>query len=595
MSSVAAVLNTAGPPETDGVTRALAAAPHRGIDVSVAVIGSCALGVSTSRPGDGGLAVDGELAVALAGTVDNIDELLAESAANDARVSPSEPAQVLLDAWRTVGEDLPRRLRGAYAVVVSDGRRLWCFRDHLGLGSLFVRHRPPVFWVASETKQVLAAAEVDPQPDLDVLETMFYGAETDRTGTALAGAERVPKSTLLRVSKGGSVSSRYWEPERLLETGLYRSDEIPERFDALMRRAVNRVLHGDEVLALSGGIDSPTLAAFAAEAHRSRFQTRLMALSQVFPDFPSCDERRWIELVASELGIDVHTYQPQPRERSLAELPQLVQLFDGPWSGAWAPGMDVERYRRIKAMGRTGMLTGEFAEYVMDFRRHLLGHLVVHGRLRAALQQMRHQYSRGSTFASLARQLVAAILPGPAIAAYRRRNPRFPPTDWIEFSRIVRAFRSEVVRPRERWRRQQLAAFVGPGITLEAYQTYQEAWGVHVRNPWGDIDLWEFFLAMPAEQKFPDARSKPLVRDAMRGRVPDAVLDRRDKTLLDEFVIAGFDYPSLRRWLRDEEFRMPGVDYAALWRHLEREDLTTFGYLWAKDLAAIHAFLSRWS
>ena len=152
-----------------------------------------------------------------------------------------------------------------------------------------------------------------------------------------------------------------------------------------------------------------------------------------------------------------------------------------------------------------------------------------------------------------------------------------------------------MVNPRHRWRRQQLAAFIGPGITLEAYQTYQEAAGVRVRNPWGDIDLWEFFLSITAEQKFPGAESKPLVRRFMRGRLPDGILGRRDKTVLDEFVIAGFDYPSLRRWLVDPEYRMPGVDYEALRRHLDREDLTTFGYLWAKDLAGIHAFLSRWS
>jgi len=115
-----------------------------------------------------------------------------------------------------------------------------------------------------------------------------------------------------------------------------------------------------------------------------------------------------------------------------------------------------------------------------------------------------------------------------------------------------------------------------------------------VRNPWGDVDLWEYFLSLPAEQKFPVPQSKHLVRQFMRGRLPDRVLDRRDKTVLDEFVKAGLDYRSLRQWLTKTDYRMPGVDYGVLRTHLDREDLSIFGYLWAKDLAGIHAFLSLW-
>jgi hypothetical protein len=36
---------------------------------------------------------------------------------------------------------------------------------------------------------------------------------------------------------------------------------------------------------------------------------------------------------------------------------------------------------------------------------------------------------------------------------------------------------------------------------------------------------------------------------------------------------------------------MPGVDYPALLRAIERRDLGIFDYLWAKDLAGVHAFL----
>jgi asparagine synthase (glutamine-hydrolysing) len=546
------------------------------------------------RLDDSGLAIEDDLVVGFCGTLDNLEEVERRLSGTEGVHAASATAQTVLRAWREFGEATPTFLRGAYSVAVTDGRRLWYFRDHLGLGNLYRRQQGSCHWVASEPKQIVAGMGLRREPDFDVLEAMFYGAEDDATGTAIAGVDRVPKSVLTQTDGLAAQSRRYWEPGRLLETGRFGPLELRERFDTLMTRAIARVLRGDEVLALSGGIDSPTIAAFAAEMYRQQFGRPLIAFSQVFPNYPSCDESPYIEELVRFLGMEPYTYEPEPAERSLQHLPELVDLFDGPWSGAWEPGLDAERYRRLHELGRSTLLTGEWAEFVMDFNRHLLIHLIWNGRYRAAGRQLRAHRRRGTPMASIARQLAGAVMPGRVLGMYRRWRPRFPATDWIEHRRILRAVQSESVSPWERWRRQQLAAFRGPGITLEAYQTYQEAAGVRVRNPWGDIDLWEFFLSIPAEQKFPTVQGKYLVRTLMRGRLPDVILDRRDKTVLDEFVVAGFDYPSLRRWLQQPEYRMAGVDYTALCRHLEAEDLTTFGYLWAKDLAGIHAFLAGW-
>jgi asparagine synthase (glutamine-hydrolysing) len=129
---------------------------------------------------------------------------------------------------------------------------------------------------------------------------------------------------------------------------------------------------------------------------------------------------------------------------------------------------------------------------------------------------------------------------------------------------------------------------------MEADDICQELCGVRRRRPWADVDLWEFFLSLRAEVKFPDTRGKTLVRRLLRGRVPDAILDRRDKTLFDEAVMKRIDYPALRRWLLDPPDRIPGVDYRELKARLENESLEITDFMWAKDLASVHAFLSQW-
>jgi hypothetical protein len=121
----------------------------------------------------------------------------------------------------------------------------------------------------------------------------------------------------------------------------------------------------------------------------------------------------------------------------------------------------------------------------------------------------------------------------------------------------------------------------------------QAVCGVRARRPFADVDLWEFFLSLRADVKFPDTRAKRLLRQLLRGRVPDEILDRTDKTVFDDAVLANVDYATLRRLLVDPEHRIDGVDYETLGERLRGEKLGIVDYIWVTRLAAVHAFLSH--
>jgi asparagine synthase (glutamine-hydrolysing) len=115
-----------------------------------------------------------------------------------------------------------------------------------------------------------------------------------------------------------------------------------------------------------------------------------------------------------------------------------------------------------------------------------------------------------------------------------------------------------------------------------------------VRRPFADVDLWQFFLSLPAETKFPDSGRKTLVRRLLRGRVPDEILDRKDKTYFNDSILKRIDYPMLSKWLERPDVQIPGFDYAQLQGKLKERSLDIADYMWAKDLAMAHAFLSQW-
>jgi hypothetical protein len=167
--------------------------------------------------------------------------------------------------------------------------------------------------------------------------------------------------------------------------------------------------------------------------------------------------------------------------------------------------------------------------------------------------------------------------------------------DWLELSVIQEVnYRRWWRHPRDRWQAEQLAFFVGPGIGPEADAICAAVCGIRARSPWMDVDLTEFFLSLPAEVKFPDYARKSLVRRLLRGKVPNPILERRDKTFFNDWIMDNIDYPTLRKLLINPSHRIKGVNYDVLGEHLNREDLAMAEFKWAFDLAKCHAFLSLW-
>ncbi|CAN5750369.1 lasso peptide isopeptide bond-forming cyclase [soil metagenome] len=565
----------------------LAAAPHRGTEHSILMLGHCALGVAINPTlPRARLARHGDLLCAVVGEIDNSGDVEGVS-------DPADPTAVAVGAFRSHGELFAAALRGTFVVAISDGKRVWCARDHFGFGPLFYRSGPEGFFAASEAKQVIAGAGLKPEPDLEVVEAILFGTYDDDTPSALKGVRRLPKTTVLRAEEGHTSTLRYWDPEAWLETGRYDGKGLQEAFDHFMNLAVGRVLTGSDVVSLSGGIDAPAIAAYAAPIYPSRFGRPLPALSMVFPNSPRVDERRYIEIVTRALGMDLNTYELSGS--GAGDPAYWARLLDGP-TPTLAIAEVKENLERAASLGYRTVLMGDIAEFLFDMNRYVVQHLLQRARFAPAVRHLASQMRVGGTAAGVVRQLAGTMAPRAIQGLYLRRSVRewrrFP--EWVDATRVTIGEASSVVPARQRWRRLQLGAFYGPGLTSEAESICQALCAVRVRRPFADVDLWQFFLSLPAETKFPDSGRKTLVRRLLRGRVPDEILDRTDKTYFNDSILQRVDYPTLSAWLARPEVEIPGFDYAKLGAKLENRSLDIADYMWAKDLAMAHAFLSQW-
>jgi asparagine synthetase B (glutamine-hydrolysing) len=569
----------------------LQAAPARGTNIQLHTVGRCSLGVvTTNGASDASIAAEPGAALALCGRIDNLDEVVARL--NHDGPPPTAPAAIMLAAFRQFGEDVANALRGAFSVVVTDGSFIRAFRDHIGFGVLHYGQHGADVYVATESGQVLAGSGRPREPEPAFLVSLLYDRYEDETLCALKGVRRLPQGTVFRAGPNGVSWSRFWRPDELLETARFTANEVQLHFDALMTQAVSRVLTGQDVVSLSGGIESSAIAAYASPEYRRRWGRKMSALSAVYPRFPSIDERASVELLAAGLGLELHLFVPQ--EGPLDGLREWVKRSGGPAPSSFSRPREL--YLTARELGYRTILNGNYGELATDVGQpDLVAHLIRARRLGAVRALIGAQRARGVPGRSVIRQLVRASVPVGVVDAYehRRRQPSFGP-DWLDRTRIARRAPPQV-RTRGRWRQAQVASFYIPRLQVEADEMEQAATGVQVRWPWADVDLWEFFLRLPAETKYPDLQPRKLfVRRLLRGRVPDAILDQPVKTIYGDAEMQWIDYGFLRQLLRDPKDRIAGVDYARLAQHLDDEDLRARDFWYIRKLATIHLFLEEW-
>ena len=112
MGSISVVLSRLGVPDGAVVERMILASPHRGGRIKIIEHGSATLAVATTEDREdayGG--VDGDIAVALAGRVDNLTDVAHEAGQAGRAPRSRHPADILIAAYRAFGLDFPAHLR----------------------------------------------------------------------------------------------------------------------------------------------------------------------------------------------------------------------------------------------------------------------------------------------------------------------------------------------------------------------------------------------------------------------------------------------------------------------------------------------------
>ena len=265
------------------------------------------------------------------GEIYNYRELRQRLLAAGHRLATSSDTEVLVHLYEEYGPQFVKELRGMFAIALWDETRsqLVLARDAFGIKPLHYRLEADELSFASELK-ALPGGELDieavhaflaynviPSPLTIYRETRKLPAGHVATWTAQRGLEL---ERFARVGADASIEERREDPATL-----------EEELRARLRDSVRAHLAADVPVGvlLSGGVDSATLCAFAAQESSERIKTFSIGFKE-----QSFNELENARLVAKRYGTDHHEFVVEPDAARLP--PAFARMFDEPFADSAA-------------------------------------------------------------------------------------------------------------------------------------------------------------------------------------------------------------------------------------------------------------------
>lgn len=512
--------------------------------------------------------VDGRYVITYNGEIFNHTVLKEEFEANGSPYRTRSDTETVLKMFEKFGDDSVKHLRGMFAFAVWDvpRRRLFLARDRYGVKPLYYSHRSDGSLIfGSEIKAILAALTDRPALNYAALPDFLANHAPCDDQTLFHGIKRVPPGHTLSWHDGRIVLTRYWDLPHGDETIQPGTGSVPERelVDGYLQRfteAVRLHLMSDVPVGvfLSGGIDSAAITATMAKIVSGPVCTFSVAFAE-----REANEFGYARMVAEACRSKHREVLVTPHE-FFAALPRLVWHEDEPI--AHPSSIALYFLSRLASRDVKVVLTGEGSdELLAGYNRYRVTEY--NFQLGAAYDRCIPGCVRRGTRRALNALPLKSRLRQIASRSFLMRSANIDDLYFDNFAVFSRPLQNRLlsvdtkarvagIDPYEAYHAalnrvsgkpllsRLLYADVGTYLheLLMKQDQMSMAASIESRVPFLDHPLTEWVAGLPRGVKLRGLTTKWILREAMKGKLPSAVLNRKKM---------GFPVP-VGRWLRGD-------------------------------------------
>jgi asparagine synthase (glutamine-hydrolysing) len=558
-----------------------------------AVLGHRRLSIlDTSAAGHQPMQRDG-LVVVFNGEIYNFLELRAELAALGEVFRTNSDTEVLLAAYGRWGEECFNRLNGMFAIALLDPirRRLVCARDRFGEKPLLFAAQSGLFAFASEYKALLTLAQVGRQVDdlalMRFLHRPTTGLDDGRATAFPAISQLLPGEMLvLDLDSLDWRVARYWSVERDPALAGIGMDEAAAHFRELLTDSIRLRLRSDVAVGscLSGGLDSGSIICLARKLLGE--DAPYHVFTGRFPG-TKADEWEYARLTAEANGAIVHHTEPDAAG-FLADLPEFAWANELP-VGSASQYAQYRVFHLARQTGVTVLLDGQGADEILGgYEQYFAAYLLslpeserdaekaaIRARYPAGLDSPRQALSKSlplwlrhrlASWGGKGSDLLFGLNPDLAARVAEANAVPPIPEGWPPLSAALA--------------RDSFVAHLP--VLLRYGDRNSMAHSREVRLPFCDHRIAEFALSLDPRLLMGDAQTKRLLRESMKGILPEPVRTRWNKQGFlppqDLWFAQGLIHEA-ERIIEDPSFAASGAWNVSWWRSALRRFRAGEGHL----------------
>jgi asparagine synthase (glutamine-hydrolysing) len=486
---------------------------------------------------------DGRHALVFNGEIYNYEALRAQLQLSADSLRGSSDTEVLLHWLRSKGATDLYSLVGMFAFAFLDANRgtVLLARDGYGIKPLFVARRGKSVAFASDLRVLLELPGVSRRVETTaLLEGLRYGgAPLPARQTVFQDLQALlpGEVALIDAAKPNELIWKRWYRPSERSTYAKTFEEAAKEVRNSFLESVAHHLKSDVRVgcALSGGIDSSAIV--MAMRHILGARAEIHTVSHIASSSAKSEEK-WVDVVNAAAQAIPHKVHPTAEEM-MADLDELIATQSEPF-GTTSIYAQFRVFREAKEQGLTVMLDGQGADELLGgysfFLSYYLIELLRQGRVRAAKAILLSKHLAAKT--SVRDQILLMVRQYLPVSLSDRLGalvgvPGMPP--WVHVPKDTGDYlrrRTEALRRRRRGLKHGLVDAVESQLVgLLRYEDRNSMhFSIESRVPFLSNRFGDLVLSMPPHFIIgPNGQSKYVFREAMRGLVPDRILDRMDK------------------------------------------------------------------
>ena len=478
----------------------------------------------------------------LNGEIFNYIELREELLSFGYKFNSKSDTEIVLAAYDKWGSECLHKFNGMWAFAIYDkvNKTLFCARDRFGVKPFYYYFKNETFIFASEIKAILPALPDGATANINrLLDNIMYSLFDHTTQTMFNDVNQLRPGCFLEINKDFKLTiQQYYDIDKIIYNSNSYKKNV-EIFKELFFDSVRLRLRADVPVGscLSGGLDSSAIVCTCAELLKNHKNVAHHTISSCYnkTEEKKYDEQEYIDIVTSASNTISHKTYPEV-SNFFNNFDQIIYHQDEPVGGLCHEAQ-YNVFKAAKEQGITVMLDGQGADEQLAgyafFHSGIIREHLRHANIIAAIREIYYfgklrvhseTYGYKGLFYFIIKDLLPQKIQRKLIKTFTSREE----FNWLKVpysGTIVEKCRSS--NNFDESTKQSMK--YGLVMLLHYEDRNSMASSIEGRTPFLDYRLVEHIISLPPEHKLKDGITKRVLRDALKGVLPEKIRNRTSK------------------------------------------------------------------